>query len=303
MSRRVVIYTDGGADPNPGIGGWAAVLIHEPTKETKEISGGEASTTNNRMELTAALEALRSLKGACEVELFTDSTYLRQGITRWVRGWRAAGWRRRDGQPVKNVDLWRSLDAAAEVHEIRWQWVKGHAGHRYNERADELASAEIESRRLQGVSEALAPSSSGDDRTGNLFLKVTRSASGSAWAALIRDEHGEETELAQRGGDGTVNQVELQAACALLDRTEAGSRWRFFTTSEYLRKGAVEWLQAWKQNQWRTREGAQVKNAELWLELESRLLDRVVTFPVVKKGEVVELDLLTKIARGVRDGS
>lgn len=139
--KKIVIHTDGGCKGNPGPGGWAAVL--EYGTRLKEISGGEPATTNNRMELRAAIEALQCLKEPCAVELFTDSAYLRNGITGWIRGWKARGWRTADKKPVKNEDLWRALDAAATRHKITWRWLKGHAGHTLNERCDQLAEAEI----------------------------------------------------------------------------------------------------------------------------------------------------------------
>jgi ribonuclease HI len=139
--KTVTIHTDGGCAGNPGPGGWAAVLRHET--RTKELSGGEPATTNNRMELTAAIAALGALKEPCRVELHTDSEYLREGITSWLAGWKARGWRTADRKPVKNADLWRQLDAARSRHVVKWHWVKAHAGHKENERCDQLAGAEI----------------------------------------------------------------------------------------------------------------------------------------------------------------
>jgi ribonuclease HI len=136
----VIIYTDGGAKPNPnGPGGWAALLMYG--EHRKEISGGEASTTNNRMELTAAIMALEALNRPSRVELYTDSEYLRQGITEWIRNWKRNNWRTSSKQPVANQDLWMRLDAATQQHRINWRWTKGHAGNIHNERVDQLATA------------------------------------------------------------------------------------------------------------------------------------------------------------------
>jgi ribonuclease HI len=134
---RVEIWTDGACSGNPGPGGWGAILKFGDRE--KELSGGEAQTTNNRMELMAAISALEALSRPCGVDLHTDSQYLRQGVTSWMHGWKRNGWRTADKKPVKNEDLWRRLDEAAQRHEIAWRWVKGHAGEEMNERADELA--------------------------------------------------------------------------------------------------------------------------------------------------------------------
>jgi ribonuclease HI len=136
----VIIFTDGGCDPNPGVGGWAAIL--QCGDSLKELSGGHPATTNNRMELTAAVEALSALSKPCTVILHTDSEYLKKGITEWMPGWKRKNWKRKGGV-LKNVDLWQQLDALTEGHEIRWEWVPGHAGVELNERCDELASAAI----------------------------------------------------------------------------------------------------------------------------------------------------------------
>lgn len=137
----VTIYTDGACSPNPGTGGWAVVLIsHNHGNHTKELSGAERQTTNNRMEMTAAIMGLRALKSPCAVQLFTDSEYLMKGFTAgWVESWRRNGWRTASKKPVANVDLWQALDALTKVHEIRWQWVRGHADDEINHRCDALA--------------------------------------------------------------------------------------------------------------------------------------------------------------------
>jgi ribonuclease HI len=137
MSGKVVIFTDGACSGNPGPGGYGAVLVAGDRR--KEIKGGEANTTNNRMELMAAIAALEALNRSCAVELHTDSQYLRLGITQWLASWKKNGWRTAARQPVKNDDLWKRLDEAARRHRVDWHWVKGHAGHDQNERADALA--------------------------------------------------------------------------------------------------------------------------------------------------------------------
>lgn len=136
-SKRVTLYTDGACSGNPGPGGWGALMIYGDVRKT--LKGGEAQTTNNRMELTAAIEALERLTRPCSVDLYTDSQYVRQGIMQWMHGWKRNGWKTADKKPVKNADLWQRLDAAVKRHDVSFHWVKGHAGHPENEEVDQLA--------------------------------------------------------------------------------------------------------------------------------------------------------------------
>lgn len=140
--KQVEIFTDGACKGNPGPGGWGA-LIRMGHRE-KELSGGEAETTNNRMEMTAVIRALEALNQPCKISLYSDSKYVIDGITQWIHGWKKRGWKTAGKQPVKNVDLWQEMDAAVARHRISWQWVKGHSGHPENERVDQLASDEAE---------------------------------------------------------------------------------------------------------------------------------------------------------------
>ncbi len=144
MNDAVEIFTDGACRGNPGPGGWGAVLRYGGHE--KLLSGGTNDTTNNRMELVAAIEALEALRRPCRVKLATDSTYVKNGITQWLAGWKRRGWKTADGKPVKNVDLWRRLEQAVSRHEVKWLWVKGHAGHEGNEKADALARSAVEGR-------------------------------------------------------------------------------------------------------------------------------------------------------------
>ncbi len=139
----VTVYTDGACKGNPGPGGWGAWLSSKGKE--MELFGGEMNTTNNRMELTAVIEALASLKRSCEVHIYTDSQYVRQGITEWIHNWKKRGWKTADNKPVKNADLWQRLDALRELHRVDWRWVKGHSGDPGNERADMLANRGVES--------------------------------------------------------------------------------------------------------------------------------------------------------------
>jgi ribonuclease HI len=142
MTEVVEIFTDGACRGNPGPGGWGAVLRYKGTE--KDLCGAEADTTNNRMELTAAIKALESLKRRCHVKLTTDSVYVKSGITEWMHRWKQKGWKTADKKPVKNIDLWQQLDQASLQHDIEWHWVKGHSGHRENDRADALANLAID---------------------------------------------------------------------------------------------------------------------------------------------------------------
>jgi ribonuclease HI len=142
VSKKFVeIFTDGGCRGNPGPGGWGAVLRFE--RQERTLSGYEANTTNNRMEMTAAIEALQALKQPCQVHLTTDSNYLKEGITKWIYGWKRNGWQTAAKEPVKNVDLWQKLDQLIIIHDVQWLWIKGHSGHRENEMADSLSQEAI----------------------------------------------------------------------------------------------------------------------------------------------------------------
>ena len=140
--QEVTLYTDGACKGNPGTGGWGALL--QSGKHSKELFGGEANTTNNRMELTAVIQGLAALKRPCIVNIYTDSQYVKNGMQQWIHNWKARGWKTAAKQPVKNIELWQALDAAVSKHQIQWHWVKGHAGDPGNEKADELANRGVE---------------------------------------------------------------------------------------------------------------------------------------------------------------
>lgn len=141
IKKHVKIYTDGACSGNPGAGGWGAILVYGDKE--KELSGGEAETTNNRMELMAVIAGLEQLKAPCHVDVYSDSTYVLKGISEWLAGWKARGWKTADKKPVKNVEYWQRLEAATLPHNIKWHWVKGHNGHEMNERADALARGAV----------------------------------------------------------------------------------------------------------------------------------------------------------------
>ena len=180
-SDHVIIHTDGACKGNPGPGGWGALLQTGGGHE-KELWGGEANTTNNRMELMAAIMALEALKRPCKVELHTDSKYVMQGITEWMRGWKARGWLTADKKPVKNADLWQRLDAARLRHDVKWRWVKGHAGHELNERADQLANRGVADLKRRKTASTSFSGSAGRRRTRDpLMTAPNRAVTAAIW--------------------------------------------------------------------------------------------------------------------------
>jgi len=271
--QAVDIYTDGGADPNPGAGGWGAVLI--AGLKTKEISGADPETTNNRMELTAAISALGLLKQPCQVNLYTDSQYLRKGITQWVTGWMENGWRKRNGRPVENKDLWIELIDQADRHEIEWHWVKGHRGNPLNERADRLATEARRklppARRRKGTpSVAIDPAALPE-----MVIYARACALGvpgpGGYAALLQDADGATECVSGSWPLATSNVMELWAAIGALRHLGQPSRVTVHTTSKYVLDGATKWLATWEKSGWRTVSGKPVKHREIWEEL-SRVL-------------------------------
>jgi ribonuclease HI len=291
---QVTIYTDGGADPNPGTGGWAAVLIDPASGKSRELSGGEPHTTNNRMELTAAIRALEALKQPCKVRLVTDSLYLRKGVTLWLPGWIARGWKRKDGE-LQNEDLWRELSELIREHEIRWDWVKGHAGDRYNERADQLATLAIRAQRA-GSAAVKAAEPAGPPPEADIFLRVSCAGRKAGWAALVRHQ-GAEALLSDTCPGASPNQLDLLAALAALEKVPPGTSVAVHTTSDYLRNGATGWLEGWKKRGWKTQEGKPVMNRDLWQRLDATLAARRVVWPPTKGRDVPELEALGLTAK------
>lgn len=269
------VFTDGGADPNPGPAGWGAVILDRATGERREISGGSPRSTNNRMELTAAIRALEALPEGSEAAVHTDSIYLKKGITQWLPGWIARGWRRKGGE-LRNVDLWRELAELTGTRRVSWHWLKGHAGHQHNERADELATAEIRAlKRAGGAREAPAQADA------RVLLRVSGRPGGGGWAAVVL--RGEEEEVRKGSARGvSANELEVLAAAELLESLPEGVQVAFYTGSDYLRKGASEWLEGWRRRGWTTKTGGLVQNREAWRRLARALERRRVSWPEVK---------------------
>jgi ribonuclease HI len=298
--RRAVVYTDGGAEPNPGVGGWGAVLLDPVAGGRREISGGDDRTTNNRMELVAAIRALEALEPGHDVDLHTDSSYLRFGITQWLPRWKRSGWRIRGGDPVKNDDLWRELETASARHRVRWHWVRGHSGQEHNERAHLLAAAEIQRRRA-GAIRSMAGSNEGEAREPDagppadvaVLLKLSCVGGHGAWAARVR-RGAEESVLGGEATGVTANRLELMAAAAVLAALPAGERIDWRGGSDYLREGASKWLAAWRRRGYRTSAGDPVKNADLWRALESPLAQHAIRFGPVGVDDEAELAALER---------
>jgi ribonuclease HI len=237
---RIRIYTDGGADPNPGPGGWGAVLIHP--QKTRELSGGHPDTTNNRMELTAAIEALKALTRPCVIDLYTDSQYLQHGIENLAHKWAMNGWRDSKGEPVINGDLWQELYELRKQHDITWHWVRGHAGNHYNERAHQLASAAMP-RKEQTI----------DPNITRVYLQIAGPKKGSTgtcgWAARVLREDQEETFY---GGhpNMSVNGFNLWAVLQLLNFIPPDEPIQFFTSNSYIYDGITQWVEGWRKGNW-----------------------------------------------------
>jgi ribonuclease HI len=271
---KVIIYSDGGADPNPGIGGWAAVLRYGD--QEKVLTGNEPVTTNNRMELQAAISALEALKRPSEVEFHTDSQYLRRGITEWIARWQARGWQHKGGKPIPNLDLWQRLAALVPQHDIDWRWVKGHAGDPMNERVDTLARQA----RL-----AITPGARLNEDAPRLFVRAScRGNPGPGGWGVVLEEGQESRQLS--GGEPltTNNRMELTGAIEALRQLPPGSALQLFTTSDYLFQGATQWRHGWRRRNWQKKDGGPVSNADLWQQLD-RLLESYRVRWINAKGE------------------
>ncbi|MFO7536833.1 MAG: ribonuclease HI [Chloroflexota bacterium] len=283
---KTIIYSDGGADPNPGIGGWAAILRHG--EHEKVLSGNHPRTTNNRMELQAAIGALSALKRPSTVEFHTDSQYLRKGITQYIDKWAANNWRR--GQKaVANADLWQELWPLVQQHEIEWHWVKGHSGHPLNERVDELARQA----RLK-----ITPDVDVDENTPRLYLRSSCKGNPGpgGWGVVL--ERGEETEQASGSEVRTTNnRMEIQAAIGGLLLLSPGSAVQLFTTSDYLFQGATRWIKGWRQRGWKKKDGQDVANADLWQALDQLMAAYSVRWVNAKNLEALGLEEAGRLAQ------
>ncbi len=296
-THAVELYTDGSASPNPGPGGWAAILVEGGTR--RELSGREAHTTNNRMELRAAIEGLRALPHNARVRLHTDSQYVRLGITSYLPHWRATGWKTRARQPVANQDLWQALDATLLGREVTWVWVRGHAGNALNEAADRLAQ-----RALRNAATKPRPAPRGTTASA-AYLGVSATPAHARWAVVL--EHaGRESSFGGEVRGATANALILHAAVEALRRSPKESTLTVCAAARYLIDGAARSLVRWRANGWRTTAGTPVQNKALWEEIARLSEGRVVRWewkaksPLLAKAEALAAGTKGKAAASRR---
>lgn len=260
---KVTIYTDGACKPNPGPGGWGAVLLFQEGGPV-ELSAGREQTTNNRMELQAAIEALSFLDNPHDVTIYTDSQYVKNGITRWLPRWQRRNWMTTADTPVKNKELWQRLSQTLNRHTVHWKWIKGHGDNRWNNRADELA-----------VAARLHPQLPiDDDRAVHIFTAVSCSAKTGrgSWGVVLRYRR----HVKIISGDArktTGNRMHILSAIEGLAALKKRYPVHLYTWSGYLRDGAEKWLDRWRRKGWKTEGGEQVKHRDLWERL-GRLLQK-----------------------------
>lgn len=281
INTELVIYTDGACSPNPGPGGWGAVILQDGSV-LYELSGHNEDSTNNRMELTAAVKALQSVERPSTIHLYTDSIYVKNGITDWINTWRNNDWRTASKTEVKNSDLWKDLLIQIERQSVTWHWVKGHGTDHWNNRADELAVA---ARKKQG-NEMVAPIPFIDDSGGHihLFTGVTckHAAGVGAWAVILNWRTHVKI-LAERITGMTANQLYLTAVINGLKSIKKDLPVNVYTHSGYLYDGAVTWIEGWRKRNWKTRDGKEVSNRDLWQELDGLIARYRVQFHLEDK--------------------
>ena len=273
-ATELTIYTDGACSPNPGPGGWGAVLL-QGTTIVRELSGGEAVSTNNRMELSAAVEALRAVASGARIVLYTDSIYLKNGITDWINKWQTNEWRTADKKPVKNSDLWKELLTQIERHHIDWRWVKGHGSNPYNIRADELAVAA----RKKLAPEVRPAHTTPSSEQINLFTGVTCSHKTGigAWSVILTWRNHVKI-LGGKVRGMSANQLYLHGLIQGLNSLKKELPVHVYTHSGYLYDGTTTWLEGWKKRNWQTRDGKDVSNKDMWQAVAALLTKYRISF-------------------------
>ena len=269
----VTIYTDGSCSPNPGPGGWGVVIL--PLKGKKrELSGKVENTTNNRMELQASLEALQALASPSTVQLYTDSKYVQNGISKWIVNWRNNNWLTAQKEAVKNRDLWEALNQEVQRHKVQWLWVKGHADNPHNERADALAVA----------ARGRIPLPLAEETAVHIFLGITwkQKLKIGSWAAIFRYQKHFKV-IGEAVENSSANRIHIQSACSALQNLKRRLPIHLYTSSGYLKDGAGNWLKGWERNGWHTREGKSVSNRAEWQALNRVLQEYSVDFHKIDK--------------------
>ncbi|KPA18480.1 ribonuclease H [Candidatus Magnetomorum sp. HK-1] len=291
-NKDIRIYTDGACNPNPGPGGWGAVILYPNQTTPVEISGGEHEATNNRMELMAAIQALERFKEPHNnIVLYTDSKYIRKGITQWIEIWEKNGWQTSTKKAVKNQSLWKRLNENAKKHKVTWKWVKGHAGNKWNERADLLARngvpEEIKSlplEDLEGIHIFTAISYSSKDKIGG-------------WASYLRFKAYTKS-ISGKIENTSSNRMHILAAVQGLQLIKKKYPIHLYTVSSYLKDGASLWVHNWQKSDWKTKEGKPVKHKDLWIALQKLTQSLQVTWHLVSKNHFPEeMDAVKDLAR------
>jgi len=290
--KDIKIYTDGACNPNPGPGGWGAVILYPNKKNPVEISGGEQRTTNNQMELMAAIKALEKFKEPQKnIVLFTDSKYIRKGITQWIAIWEKNGWQTSEKKDVKNKSLWLQLNENSKKHQIKWKWVKGHAGNKWNERADLLARNGI-----PGLEKDLPLN---DEEGIHLFTAISFSNKKKigGWASYLRFK-AHTKNISGKMENTSSNRMHILAAVQGLQLIKKDYPIHIYTVSSYLKDGASLWVNNWQKNEWKTKEGSPVKHKDLWMTLHKLTQSLQVTWHLVSKNSFPEeMDTVKEIAR------
>lgn len=283
---KVTIYSDGSSDPNPGIGGWAAVL--RAGKHEKVLTGNDPDTTNNRMELTAAVQALAALNRPCEVEFYTDSEYVRRGISEWIGKWVERDWKRKNGEPIPNADLWQKLLPLTKQHQIEWHWVRGHAGNAMNEQVDQLArEARLE----------ITPGLEFSADTPRLYLKSSYLGKHNVggWGIFLEIDN-DSQQFSGNAHNTTNNRMEIMAAIEALHLLPHGSSLQLFTTSDYLFQGATKWIHGWRRRKWQKRDGSPVANSDLWQKLDVDSKNFHIQWVNAKGQDYEGMEIASKVA-------
>ncbi len=283
---KVIIYTDGGADPNPGIGGWAAILRYG--EHEKVLTGNDPKATNNKMELEAAIAALQALKRPSQVEFYTDSQYLRRGITEHIAKWAERGWVHKNGKPIPNASQWRTLWELTKKHQIEWHWVKGHQGDPLNERVDQLARAA----RLK-----ITPKIHIDPHIPRLYLRAScKGNPGPGGWGVVLETNDHTEQLSGAEPRTTNNRMELMAAIEGLLMLPAHSEVQVLTTSDYLYQGATNWINGWRKRGWRKKEDRPIANADLWQALDQLMTQYKIRWINAKGMNLPALETAQKLA-------